>query len=320
MSLVKNPEDIKVAMLGMVDANGHPYSWTTIINGAYDSELLYQSEYPMIGDYLAKEPAENLGIDGVKVTHIWCDNPKEAEHVAKTTYIDNIVSKPEDVIGYVDAVIIPTDKGHEHVDRARPFIEAEIPVFIDKPMTDNIEGLRQFIKWHEQGKPFMSTSCMRYAREFSKIREDMQAIGDLRLLTITTPKSWERYGIHALEVAYQFLKPGGWLSVTNTGTKEANIIHAHHDSDAEVILSAISDMYGAFGCLGLYGTKGNLNVNFKDTYYAFKTQMEGFVGYLRTGKMPFEFSETIELMKIIIAGIESRQQDGKKILLKGMNV
>ena len=212
MSLIKNPNDIKVGMVGMVDGNGHPYSWTAIINGGYNSEFLRQSDYPNIADYLDNEPKKNLGIEGVKVTHIWCDDRADAEHVAKTSYIDNIVSKPEDVIGQVDAVIIPTDKGHEHVDRARPFIDAGIPVFVDKPLTDNIDDLKQFVEWHKQGKHFMSSSCMRYAGEFVEARKNIESIGELRLLTITTPKSWERYGIHALEGAYQFLKPVASIS------------------------------------------------------------------------------------------------------------
>ena len=34
----------------------------------------------------------------------------------------------------------------------------------------------------------------------------------------------------------------------------------------------------------------------------FKNQLDSFVEYLRTGNLPFDFSQTIELMKIIIAG------------------
>ena len=36
MFLVKNHENTKLAMLDMSDGNGHPYSWSAIINGSYD--------------------------------------------------------------------------------------------------------------------------------------------------------------------------------------------------------------------------------------------------------------------------------------------
>ena len=83
-------------------------------------------------------------------------------------------------------------------------------------------------------------------------------MGQPRLITITTPKSWERYGIHALEAVYPLLEPGGWLSVANTGTEEANIVHARHADGVDVVLAAVADMYGAFGKLNVYGTKGSL--------------------------------------------------------------
>jgi hypothetical protein len=41
----------------------------------------------------------------------------------------------------------------------------------------------------------------------------------------------------------------------------------------------------------------------------------GFEEYLRTGKAPFAFDETVELMKIIIAGIRSREESGRRVEL-----
>ena len=315
MSLVNNPDNIKLAMVGMVQGNGHPYSWSAIINGQYDAKVMADCGYPVIPQYLAAAKDE-LGVSGAKVTHIWCDQRSDAEQVAKAAYIPNVVDNPEDVIGKVDAVIIPTDKGGEHLDRARPFIQANIPIFIDKPLTDREDHLHQFAKWQHADKPIMSTSCMRYAKEFVQVRNRLPELGQLRLITMTTPKSWERYGIHALEGVYPFLEPGGWLWVANTGTEQANIVHCRHQSGVDVILAAITDMYGAFGCLNLYGTKGNLAVQCKDTFYAFKTQLVEFINYLRTGDLSFEFSQTVELMKIIIAGIRSREESGRVVQLK----
>ncbi|MBL4701479.1 MAG: hypothetical protein JKX85_09495 [Phycisphaeraceae bacterium] len=212
-------------------------------------------------------------------------------------------------------MIIPTDKPEEHLERARPFIEAGLPVFIDKPLTDQPDHLDQFIQWQSQGHQILSTSAMRYAKEWNDAKSQLDQVGSLRLITMTTPKSWERYGIHALEGVCQFLEPGGWDRVTNTGHGQSNIVHCYHSSGVEVVLAAIDDMYGAFGCLGLYGTKGNLFVQMTDTFAAFRSQMVAFVDYVRTGQLPFEFSQTVELMQIIMAAVTSRNQNGKTIAL-----
>jgi predicted dehydrogenase len=306
-------KDIRLAMLGMVDGNGHPYSWSAIFNG-YDREEMAKCPYAGIPAYLNKEPEESFGIDGARVTHIWTDDPEDAVKVAKASLIPNIVKRPEDVIGQVDAVIIATDKGCEHVDRCRPFVEAGLPVFIDKPLTDNEADLAVFSRWAAAGKPIMSSSCMRYCKEFAPYRLSTRDLGDLRYISITTPKSWERYGIHALEAVYPILG-SGFISARNTGDAKRNMVHLKHKSGADVLAAAITDMYGAFGVLTLCGTAGHAQVVLSDTFYAFKAQLAAFIDYLHTGERPFPFAETEELMRMVIAGIRSREEGGREVAL-----
>jgi predicted dehydrogenase len=305
---------IRLAMIGCTSGNGHPYSWSAIFNG-YDRELMTKDcPFAGIPAYLNKEPAETLTIPGAKVTHVCCvgDGGFTAEHVARCALIPNVVGKPEDVIGQVDAVIVATDIGAEHVARCRPFVEAGLPVFVDKPLVDNEADLHVFQDWVAAGKPIMSSSCMRYAKEFAPYRQGAGDLGALRFVSITTPKTWERYGIHALESIYPILGPG-FLSARNTGTTERNVVHLKHRAGVDAVVVATGDMYGAFGCLQLCGTAGHAQVAFADTYYAFKAQLAGFIEFLRTGVRPFPFAETVELMQLVIAGIRSREEGGREV-------
>lgn len=316
MSLVPKPNEIRLAMLGSTPGNGHPYSWSAMFNG-YNQELMTK-ECPFAGIpvYLNKQPKDTLTIPGAKVTHIHCagEGGFTPEHVAKCSLIPNIVQNATDVIGQVDAVIIATDIGGEHVARARPFVEAGVPVFIDKPLTDNADDLKVFKKWVAEGKAIMSSSSMRYTKEFMPYRTSTRELGDLRFVSITTPKSWETYGIHALEAMYPILGPG-FLSARNTGTKDRNVVHLKHRNGADVIVIASYDMFGGFGHLQLVGTAGHAHVSSGDTFYAFKTQLEAFISYLRTGVRPFPFEETVELMQLLIASLRSRAENGREVLL-----
>lgn len=306
-------EEIRLAMLGMVEGNGHPYSWSAIFNG-YDPEEMANCPFPAIPAYLNKEPKDSLQIPGAQVTHIWTDEPADAQHVAKAALIPNVVERAEDVIGHVDAVIVATDKGSEHVERCRPFVEAGLPIFVDKPLVDNEADLATFSKWVADGAPIMSSSCMRYCKEFMPFRASTHELGEIRFASITTPKTWERYGIHALEGIYPILGPG-FLSARNTGSIEQNIVHFKHACGADVIVVATTDMYGALGVLQLCGTAGYVQTAMSDTFYAFKAQLESFVQYLRRGIRPFPFAETEELMKMLIAGIRSREEGGREVRL-----
>lgn len=305
---------IRLAMLGMVDGNGHPYSWSAIFNG-YDRTKMAGCPFAGIPAYLDREDPATLRIAGAQVTHIWTDDPNDARHVAACSLIPHVVDRATDVIGQVDAVIVATDKGHEHVARCRPFVEAGLPVFVDKPMVDNAADLAIFDQWVREGRAILTSSCMRYAREFAPYRASTKELGDLRFVSITTPKSWERYGIHALEAIYPILGPG-FINAINSGSADRNIVHLTHTCGADVLVTATSDMYGAFGLLTLAGTKGNVQTAFKDTFYAFKTQLQAFIDYLQTGQRPFTWEETRELMAMVIAGIESRDRGGIRVALK----
>lgn len=315
MSFPFGDRPIRLAMLGMVEGNGHPYSWSIIINGRFDAEALKLCPYPAIIDYIGKQPPETLGIPGVEVTHVWTDDPADAVDVAKVAQIANVVERPEDVIGKVDAVVVATDKGHEHVERARPFVEAGLPVFIDKPLTDNRRDLETFNGWVTAGKPIISSSGMRFAKEFAPYhRGATHEFGALRTVFATMAKKWETYGIHALESIYPIVGPG-FASVRNTGSYERNVVHLKHQSGIDVVITVTADQIGGSGFVTLAGTHGGVTLRSQDTYTAFKAQLESYVGFLRTGAPPVPFAETRELMQLVIAGIESREAGGAEVLL-----
>lgn len=309
----RTTHELRLAMLGMIPGNGHPYSWSAIING-YDRDAMAKCPYPGIIDYLGKQPFESVCIPGARVTHVWTDNPDEASSVAAASLIDHIVARPEDVIGHVDAVIISTDDGDDHVRRVAPFIEAGLPVFVDKPMATNMPDLKQFVQWQRAGKLILSSSGMRYAPELQLTDDQRRTLGELRWITSFTCKSWERYGIHALEAVYPLLGPG-FETVQTTHRDGSDIVQLTHRNGAAVTLAAIYDALGSIGAVHVYGTAGQIPLLCRDYYHAFRAQLLSFVTMLQTGRAPFLFDETIELMAIIIAGRQSRDAGGIKIAL-----
>lgn len=310
---MSEPKELRLAMLGMIEGNGHPYSWSAIVNG-YDPVEMAKNPYPGISKYLGGQPHESIRIPGARVTHIWTDDPADAPKVAAASLIGHVVAKPEDVIGHVDAAIISTDDGDVHVRRARPFIEAGLPVFVDKPMATNVADLAQFLRWYREGKVILSTSGMRYAPEMQLNDTQRAHLGDLRWITSFTCKTWERYGIHALE-AVEPLLGTGFESVQAHADSGGDVMHITHCSGVRLTIGALHDAYGSFGAVHLYGTKGHLPLTLNDTYHAFRAQLVAFIEMLRTDVRPLPFSETVELMAVIIAGIRSRERGGAKIAL-----
>lgn len=307
-------KELRIGILGMTEGNGHPYSWSAMFNG-YTKEYMDKCPFPVIPAYLYKQPEHTFGIPGAHVTHICCTgyaDRKTAEHVARASNIPNVIDNPTEMIGKVDAVICATDDGNEHVDRCRPFLEAGIPMFIDKPLVNTTEDLRTFIKWREEGKHFITSSCMRYAKEFEPYYQTSYELGKLMYICSPMPKKWETYGIHALEQMYPLLGPG-FVSVQNTGVYERAHVHIVHENGCRVDIAQGIGMAGA-GML-LIGSADSVYLDCKDSYYAFKKQLDLFVNWLRTGVEPVPFEESVELMKLVIGGLISRNEGGRVVNL-----
>ena len=124
---------LKIGVIGLSEGNGHPYSWSAIINGDYNEKEMNNCAYAGIPLYL-KANRSTLGIEGAKVSHVWTQDRNISEHIAKASLIDNVVDNTEDMIGQVDAVLLARDDPENHKAMAQPFLDADVPLFIDKPL------------------------------------------------------------------------------------------------------------------------------------------------------------------------------------------
>ncbi|MEN8251827.1 MAG: Gfo/Idh/MocA family oxidoreductase, partial [Bacteroidota bacterium] len=150
---------LKLGIIGMSEGNGHPYSWSAIINGDFNREEMNNCGFAGIPIYLEAN-SDTLGINDVQVTHVWTQDKNLSTHIAKASGIRNVVDSMEDMIGEVDAVLLARDDPENHVKMARPFLDADIPVFIDKPLAITKEDLEYFKQQNELGKLLMSSSSM----------------------------------------------------------------------------------------------------------------------------------------------------------------
>jgi hypothetical protein len=305
---------LRLAMLGMIEGNGHPWSWSAIING-FDPQALASCPYPPIQHYLGAQSRESVRIPGACVTHLWTDQPHEAAAVARAALIPHVVGSPEDVLGHVDAVLIATDDGTDHVRRARPFVEAGLPVFIDKPLATTMEDLRTFVRWERAGAPLLSSSGMRYAPELVGLAAELPRYGELRWLSLVTAKTWERYGIHVLEPAFVLLGPG-FESVRLESRPGLEVAHLVHLTGVQVTLPIIYDGGASFGTVQVCGTTAQTHLRFADTYTAFRDQLQSFITFARTRQPPYPFAHTVEMMAVLIAGARSRDRGSQRVEIR----
>lgn len=318
--LVDTSREITLAVVGKQGGNDHPYSWAAIVNG-YRAEALAAYADPVIIGYLERQQAGTVEIEGARVTHVWCDDPADAAKISRACLIPEIVDQPEDVIGEVDAVMVPVDIASQHVSRILPFIEAGLPVLLDKPLATNLDDLETMIRWVDSGHALMSCSTLRFSSELQDLAQRVGPPEDRHLIVVAMTGDWERYGIHALEGARHFFDPHSWRSVRYVESfgPGPDIIQLDHSISGTLLIAMSSELTASFGHVQVYSSGGHLDAQFRDRYAALKKHITAFVHFLRSGNPPFPFSETEALSRLLIGGLLSKSRRGSIVNLSDLS-
>ena len=304
---------LKLGMIGLSDGNGHPYSWSAIINGRYDEKAMNNCGYAGIPLYLSANRA-TLGIDNAKVTHIWTQDSQLSIHVAKAGMIDNVVADIDDLVGQVDAVLLARDDPENHVEMARPFIEADIPIFIDKPLACNYDDLTFFKKQIKQGKFIMSCSSMRYAAESLSVKQNIDSLGQLELVTAVGRKGWIKYGVHMLEGLFALLNDPKAVSVKHISKSKKDIVHIEFETGLIGMVCLFYNISPTFQ-ISLFGQQGWKLIEYSNWYAMFRDNLIEFIRSVREKKQRLEFWKTENVIRTLIGAVKSLEQGGKTITL-----
>lgn len=304
---------IKLGIIGMSTGNGHPYSWSAIINGIYNKKEMDNCGFAGIPLYL-KANKETLGIDGAQVTHIWTQERKVSEHIAKASGIKNIVDRAEEMIGEVDGVILARDDPENHAIMSKPFLDADIPIFIDKPLAITRDDLNYFQEQNSKGKFLMSCSSMRYSFECLSVKTELIALGKIELVTVVGTKDWVKYGIHMLEALFALLDDPKVISVQNVGQTGKDIVSIKFENGLQAMVHLYMDISPTFQ-LSLFGQDGWRLVDIKNSYAMFKENLTEFIRSIQEGKSRLAFKKTENIIQTLIAANESLEQNGKIIIL-----
>lgn len=304
---------IRTGIIGMSPGNAHPYSWSAIINGCFNAEEINRVGYSAVSDYL-KANEDTLGINGAKVTCIWTQDKEISESIAKTTQIETIVNNLEEMIGLVDAVILARDDPKNHVAMAKPFIDAGIPVFIDKPLAVTKEDLHYFSEQVAKGKFIMSCSSMRYANEGRIVKQELASLGKLELATAVGKKDWIKYGVHLLEALFSLLDDPKPVSVKHVGESGKDIVYVEFENGFRATLHLFMEIAPTFQ-LSLFGQKGWRLIDVKNSYSMFRDNIIEFIRSVEEGKPRLSFEKTRAIINTLMGAMESLEKGGETIHL-----
>lgn len=294
---------VKIGILGFSPSNGHPYSFSAILNG-YNADNFAKTEWTGILNYLQKRDKEEFGALGAKVTHIWCQDVEVAYEISGCSSIENVVTDYVDMIGHVDAVIIARDDFENHRVMAEPFLMAGIPIMIDKPLTLDPKELDWFMSFYDRGLLF-SCSGLRFCQELDRLRDNLDEFGKVTLVKASVINGWEKYGVHMLDATL-----GIW-------DEDVETVNCYSQSGIDTFtLSFSGGITFQVNTLGpetfsfsyqVIGESNSASFEIRDNFSAFKRMLGNFVQQVKTGEPHLSSQSIYRSIRTLIAGQEAKR-------------
>lgn len=272
---------IRLGVIGLSPGNGHPYSWSAICNG-YDREAMEHCGFPVIPRYLEERSFPTDQISGVQVTHVWAQHVEQAVAIAKAALIPNVVDHYTDMIGQVDAILLARDDAENHLEMSRPFLQAGLPIYVDKPLALSRREADEMLNLQRYEGQLFSCSALKYAPELIPGTEELQSLGKIRYIHGFTPKYWNTYAVHLIDPVLRLL---GYSEPRETRVIHAGdqtLLTALHETGVAIQLCAL----GNSACpidITVVGESSMLKFRFKDSFTAFRAALQDFVDGIQTG-------------------------------------
>ncbi|HID06331.1 MAG TPA: Gfo/Idh/MocA family oxidoreductase [Armatimonadetes bacterium] len=268
---------------------------------------------------------EEQWVDGAKVVCGWTgpsairseEEVREFTRILTEEFGVELLDKPEDMLGKVDAVMVESVDGSVHYERARPFIEAGLPVFIDKPFTCSLEHAKRLAELaQKKGVPLFTSSSLRYALEVQQVKDNEAEWGRVVGADAYSPAPQHprnpglfHYGIHAVETLYA-LMGAGCEAVWCIYTDGAEVVTGLWRDGRIGTVRGVRTGAHSYGFTAFCERKvWSAMVN---TRYIYRELLKRVVEMFRTGKPPIDISESVEIVAFIEAAMKSAQANGQK--------
>jgi predicted dehydrogenase len=247
-------------------------------------------------------------------------------HVEKLRgYGIEIVERPEELLAPVnghpvDAVMIESADSTVHVERAMPFVEAGLPLFVDKPFAPSLAEARRLVETaRRRGVALTSASALRYCLEVVDVQRRAGELGSVLGVDAYTPAPLHprnpgllHYGVHGVEMVYALMGTG-CRSVRCVFEEGAEVVVGRWgDGRLGTVRGTRQGSYAmGFTCFAEKGV-APAQVNVPRLY---RDLLVVVVEMFRTGRWPLDDAERLEPIAFQEAALRSKERGGEEVAL-----
>jgi hypothetical protein len=230
-----------------------------------------------------------------------------------------IVDSIDALLPMVDAVIVGSVDGSQHLAQVEPVFKAGKPVFIDKPLAHNLADALMIQSLGCQYKtPWFSASALRYQKGLQQLMSSdvlgdvvgCDSFGQSRAGIGHADLAW--YGVHGIETLYTVMGPG-CISVTRLQTDKSEQVTGLWKNGRIGTYRGIREHTHKTGFgVSIFGTKSQQQISLPADYEGLVIEIAKF---FKTRQPPISEDETIEIFAFIEAADESKRQGGAPVTL-----
>lgn len=231
-----------------------------------------------------------------------------------------LVDDPRDMLGQIDAVLVLSLGGGAHRERVRPFLEAGLPAFVDKPFACSLANARAMVELaREKNVTLISASAMRFADEVLEFTRRQAEYGPLLGAVSYGPAKRAEgnpglfhYGIHAVELLCTLMGPGCERIAVETSDAADTVTARWRDGRTAVVRGARQGAT-AYGFLA-FCERGVIHQPVS-TRYSYRNLCRAIVQSLTDGRAAIPPETTLEIVRFIVAALESERDAGRPVAL-----
>ncbi len=228
-----------------------------------------------------------------------------------------IVDSIDELVRRVDAVMLESVDGNQHLAQAEVIFKYGKPVYIDKPLAANLADAVAIYKLGKRtGTPWFSASSSRFSPGYPALRDPNQTGRVLGCITysrsVPSPGHGELfyYGIHGVDLLFA-LMGRGCEEVTAVKTE---YFHAVRGVWADGRVGEYRGLLpgktrAGVGAL-VFGQKA---IRYHNGPYDYRPLLTEVIRFFRTGKPPVAPEECVEVMAFLEAAQRSMEKNGTPV-------
>lgn len=274
------------------------------------------------GSFITVMREAGLNMEYTEVFNDGFRTDAEVEAFIKKASLSQRCESLEEMAKLVDIAFIHDCNWDRHLELAAPFIEAGVPVFLDKPVVGNLAECLKLEALVKSGAKILGGSSLRYATEVEELRT-LLADNQEQALTVVGTCGVDRfnYGIHIVEALHSLMGPGAesviYLGATTTGSHEIEQYVITWNTGARVTYQLQSSVWQP--CHVMVQTDKAVHhreIAIDQVYLALLRYIQAV---LEGVCPPTDVQIQMEAILIMLAGEASRERQGKTIFLKDLS-